>query len=62
MATNNTRFMLTIPEEIAKRAEVLKKNIFYDRPYAEMYRQLIQLGMNVLEENQKNDNSFSDED
>jgi len=49
MATKNARFMLTIPEDIAKRAEVLKKDTYYNKPYAEMYRLLIQFGMDSLE-------------
>lgn len=52
MATTNARFMLTVPDDMAKRAEALKKNIYYDRPYAEMYRQLIQLGMDTLKADQ----------
>ncbi len=49
MSTANTRFMLTVPDDMAKRAEVLKKEYYYDKPYAEMYRQLIRLGMDTLE-------------
>lgn len=50
MEVTNTRLMLNIPLDLAKRAEVLKKDIFYNKPYAEMYRQLIQLGMQTLNE------------
>lgn len=50
MATVNARFMLTVPNDMAKRAEILKRNDYYDKPYAEMYRQLIQLGMDTLAE------------
>ena len=50
MPTTNTRFTLSVPTDIAERADTLKKNIFYDKPYAEMYRQLILLGMEKLEE------------
>lgn len=44
MANVTTRFMLTVPADMAEKAEALKKDLFYDKPYAEMYRQLIQLG------------------
>lgn len=47
--------MLTVPIDMANRAETLKKDIFYDKPYAEMYRQLIQLGMKELEKSTKQD-------
>lgn len=53
MDKKTVRFMLTVPNDMAKRAEGLKKNVFYDKPYAEMYRQLIQLGMDKLQENKK---------
>lgn len=56
MGNGITRFTLTIPLEMAKRAEALKKDFFYDKPYAEMYSQLIQLGMEEMkkrEEGQK---------
>ncbi len=49
MANAATRFMLTVPVDMAEKAEVLKKNLFYDKPYAEMYRQLIQLGMDEIQ-------------
>ena len=48
MTDSTTRFTITVPEEIAERAEALKKDLFYDRSYAEMYRQLIRLGMEQL--------------
>lgn len=44
--------MLTVSDDIAKQAEVLKKEVYFDKPYAEMYRQLIQLGMDTLKEQQ----------
>lgn len=50
MAKAVTRFVLTVPVDMAARAEVLKKTLFFDKPYAEMYRQLIQLGMDKLQE------------
>ncbi len=49
MANVTTRFMLTVPADMAEKAEALKKDLFYDKPYAEMYRQLIQLGMDEIQ-------------
>jgi len=49
MPTVNTRFTLSIPNDMVKRAEAIKKDAYFDKPYAEMYRQLIQLGMDTLE-------------
>lgn len=48
MTNDTSRFSLTIPSDMARRADTLKKNLFYDKTYAEMYRQLIHLGMNEL--------------
>ena len=50
MNTKQMRFTLTIPNDMAQRAEILKKNIFYDKPYSEMYRQLIQLGIDKFQQ------------
>lgn len=57
MATANARFTLSVSEDIVKQAEVLKKEIYFDKPYAEMYRQLIRLGMNVLKTEQSRKSS-----
>lgn len=43
------RFSLTVPEEIAKETEKLKKERFYDKSYAEMYRNLIEIGLKEME-------------
>ena len=45
--------MRTVPTEIAQRAENLKRDMFYDKPYAEMYRQLIQIGIENSQKNNK---------
>ena len=50
MPNDTIRFMLAIPNDMAERAKILKKEIFYDKPYAEMYRQLIRLGLDHLQE------------
>lgn len=49
MANGATGFMLAIPADMAEKAEVLKQTLFHDKPYAEMYRQLIQLGMDEIQ-------------
>ncbi len=45
MATEMHRFMLSIPKEMESEVQSVKKNYFYDKSYAEMYRQLIQIGL-----------------
>lgn len=49
MENTATRFMLTIPADMAEKAEELKKELFFNKPYAEMYRQLIQIGMEEIQ-------------
>ncbi len=39
------RFMLYITPEIKDGAEALKKGSFYGKPYAEVYRHLLVLGL-----------------
>ena len=39
-----------MPVDMARKAEELKKDLFYDKPYSEMYRYLIQLGMDEIQE------------
>lgn len=40
-----TRFTLSVPADIAEQVDRLKREQFYDRPYAEIYRYLIELGI-----------------
>ncbi len=53
MANESVRFMITIPKNMVQRAEDIKKSNFCGKPYAEMYRQLIKLGLEQLEINCK---------
>lgn len=48
MPTNRKRFMLTVPDDIAADAADVKRDLFYDKPYSEMYRQLIRMGLDSL--------------
>ena len=50
MDTVTTRFTLAVPADLTRRVEALKKDVFYDKPYAEMYRQLIRLGIEKSQE------------
>ncbi len=48
MSTKNKRFMLTLPDDIEVDAAEVKRDLFYDKPYSEMYRQLIRMGLDSL--------------
>ena len=41
MKAENKRIMITIPPDLEAEIQSLKKEKFYDKPYAEMYRQII---------------------
>ena len=49
MSTQMKRFMLSITPEMDKEMRLLKKERFYDVPYAEMYRAVIKLGLEEAE-------------
>jgi hypothetical protein len=49
MPTAKPRFTLTITDAMLERSKKLKKEAFYDRPYSEMYRELITLGLESME-------------
>lgn len=40
---------MTITDAMLERSRKLKKEVFYDRPYSEMYRELITLGLESME-------------
>ena len=53
MATNMNRIMISVPTDIEAEIERLKKTTYYDRPYSEIYRDLIRLGMEKMNEEKK---------
>ncbi|MCI1958815.1 MAG: hypothetical protein LKJ25_04225 [Clostridia bacterium] len=53
MNTENTRFTLSIPKEMAEKVDTLKKDYFYDKPYSEMFRQFIQIGIENFDSQEK---------
>lgn len=44
-----TRVMLTIPAEMSRRAETLKREYFPGESYAEMFDQLLALGLQSVQ-------------
>ena len=50
MATNMNRIMISVPADIEQEIEQLKKTRFYDKPYAEVYRILLRMGLEKLAE------------
>lgn len=48
--TKQKRFMLTVPDDIANKLIELKKTLYFDKPHSELYRDLVRLGVQALEE------------
>ena len=53
MATNMNRIMISVPADIEQEIEQLKKTRFYDKPYAEVYRTLLRMGLEKLAEEEE---------
>ena len=49
MKAENKRIMITIPPGFRSGNTKLKKEKFYDKPYAEMYRQIIRTGLECVQ-------------
>ena len=47
MATDMKRFMLAITPDMEASIELLKQESFYNKPYSELYRHLLTLGLEV---------------
>jgi len=48
MATDMKRFTLTVTPEIEQGVEELKQSDFYNRPYSELYRHIINAGVSAI--------------
>lgn len=44
------RTTITIPEEMRKEIQKLKKGKYFDKPYSEIYRMLLQKGLEAYKE------------
>ena len=50
MANTMGRLMVSIPIEMKSEIDAIKQREFYDKPYAELYRQIIRLGLDKMRE------------
>lgn len=48
MATAMNRVMISIPADLESEIAQLKQSRFYDKPYAELYRQVIRSGLDMM--------------
>lgn len=53
MATNRNRIMISVSWEIEEEIQRLKKTTYFDKSYSEIYRELIRLGMEKMNETTK---------
>lgn len=53
MATNMNRIMISVPKDMEEEIRQLKETAYFDRPYSEIYRDLIRLGMEKMNETAK---------
>lgn len=51
--TKTKRFMICIDDDTKSRVDKLKQGAFYNKPYAELYRYLLALGLEAAEKGQK---------
>ena len=57
MAKTMERLMVSIPTDVKSEIDALKQQDFYDKPYAELYRHIIRMGLVKMKEttgNQRN--------
>lgn len=53
MPTNMNRIMISVPNDIEEEIQQLKKTTYFDRPYSDIYRDLIRLGVEKMNEKTK---------
>lgn len=46
--------MVSIPAEVKSEIDTVKQREFYDKPYAELYRHIIRLGLTKMRETTDN--------
>ncbi len=57
MAKGMERLMVSIPADVKSEIDAVKQQEFYDKPYAELYRHILRLGLTQMREttgNQRN--------
>ena len=56
MATNMKRVTISISESMENDIKMLKRTLFYDKTYSELYRQLLHHGIDSLKEKRNEEN------
>lgn len=50
MSKANGRLMVSVPEDVKNEIDILKQKEYYDKPYSELYRKIIRLGLDKMQE------------
>jgi len=50
MAKTMERLMVSIPIDVKSEIDAVKQQDFYDKPYAELYRHIIRMGLTNMRE------------
>lgn len=50
MGKTMERLMVSIPTDVKNEIDSVKRKDFYDKPYAELYRYIIRLGLSKMRE------------
>jgi len=50
MTNKMERLMVSIPIDVKNEIDTIKQQKFYDKPYAELYRYIIRLGLAKMKE------------
>lgn len=50
MAKKMERLMVSIPVDVKNEIDAVKQRDFYDKPYAELYRHIIRMGLTKMRE------------
>lgn len=60
MPTSMNRIVISVPKDIEREIERLKQSSFYNKPYAEIYRQAIRLGLKRMNEAKSSTDAVSE--
>ena len=55
MIKTTEKLILFIPNDVRKEIDAVKRQKFYDKSYAELYRYIIRLGLTKIKEGKDND-------
>lgn len=61
MTKTMERLMVSIPTDVKSEIDAVKQQDFYDKPYAELYRHIIRMGLIKMKETTGKDGVSTDQ-